>query len=242
MPQTIGILGGLSPQSTANYYQSIVRQHFKFYGNQYYPRMVIASVCYQQYADWQRNKQWDVIAKNLEYEFAALAKAGADFALLACNTIHKALPLSRSPIPILNIIDVAAWEAKYLALNTLVLTGSQFTMSDGFLRQRLQTQGINVVVPDTEGKTEIQRIIVTELTTGIVSPESAQKFAQVVQTTIKQQKSQVQINEYGVLLACTELGMLLPYLPSEIRFLDSASLHAISAWKIATEQIAAPWD
>ncbi len=242
MPQTIGILGGLSPQSTANYYQSIVQQHFKFYGNQYYPRMVIASVCYQQYVDWQRNKQWDVIAKNLEYEFAALAKAGADFALLACNTIHKALPLVRSPIPILNIIDVAGWEAKYLAVDTLVLTGSQFTMSDGFLRQRLQTQGINVVVPDTEGKTEIQRIIVNELITGIVSPESAQKFAQVVQTTIKQQKSPVEINDYGVLLACTELGMLLPYLPSEIRFLDSASLHAISAWKIATEQIAAPWD
>ena len=242
MPQTIGILGGLSPQSTAYYYQSIVRQHFKFYGNQYYPRMVIASVCYQQYADWQRNKQWDVIAKNLEYEFAALAKAGADFALLACNTVHKALPLARSPIPILNIIDVAAWEAKYLTVNTLVLTGSQFTMSDGFLRQRLQTQGINVVVPDTEGQTEIQRIIVNELITGIISPESAQKFAQVVQTTIKQQKSPAQINDYGVLLACTELGMLLPYLPSEIRFLDSASLHAISAWKIATEQIAAPWD
>ena len=242
MPQTIGILGGLSPQSTANYYQSIVRQHFKFYGNQYYPRIVIASVCYQQYVDWQRNRQWDVIAKNLEYEFAALAKAGADFALLACNTIHKALPLARSPIPILNIIDVAAWEAKYLAVNSLVLTGSQFTMSDGFLRQRLQTQGINVILPDFEGKTEIQRIIVTELIAGIVSPESANKFAQVVQTTIKQQKSPVKINEYGVLLACTELGMLLPYLPSEIRFLDSATLHAISAWKIATEQIAAPWD
>ena len=242
MPQTIGILGGLSPQSTANYYQSIVGQHFKFYGNQYYPRIIIASVCYQQYADWQRNNQWNVMAKNLEYEFAALANAGADFVLLACNTAHKALPLISSPIPILNIIDVAAWKAKHLLLNTLVLTGSQFTMSDSFLRQRLQSYDIDVVIPDTKGRTEIQRIIISELITGIVSPESAQKFTHIVQTTIKQQKSPVPIEDYGVLLACTELGMLLPYLPSEIRFLDTASLHATAAWKIATEQIAAPWD
>ena len=182
------------------------------------------------------------MAKNLESEFVALAKAGADFGLLACNTAHKALPLISSPIPILNIIDVAAGKAKHLLLNTLVLTGSQFTMSDEFLRQRLQANDINIVVPDTEGQAEIQRIILTELTIGIVSSESAQKFAHIVQTTIKQQKSQISIDDYGVLLACTELGMLLPYLPPEIQFLDTASLHATSAWKIATEQIAAPWD
>lgn len=113
-------------------------------------------------------------------------------------------------------------------------------MSDRFFSQRLQDYDINAIVPDTEGQTEIQRIIVTELIKGIVSPKSAQNFTRIVQTTIKQ--LQVKINDYGVLLACTELGMLLPYLPSEIRFLDTASLHVTSAWKIATEQIVAPWD
>ena len=185
MSRTIGILGGLSPQSTANYYKSIVCRHFEFYGNQYYPRIVIASVCYQQYADWRQNKQWDAMAKNLEYEFVALAKAGADFAILACNTAHKALPSILSPIPILDIIDVAANKAKHLALNTLVLTGSQFSMSDGFFPQGLQDYDINTIVPDTEGQTEIQRIIVTELIKGIVSPKSAQNFTRIVQTTIK---------------------------------------------------------
>lgn len=87
----------MSPQSTANYYQSIVGRHSEFYGDRYYPRIVIVSVCYQQYADWRQNKQWDVMAKNLEYEFVSLAKAGTDFAILACNTAHKALPLISSP-------------------------------------------------------------------------------------------------------------------------------------------------
>ncbi|MEO0836081.1 MAG: amino acid racemase [Cyanobacteria bacterium J06642_3] len=212
MPQTIGIVGGLSPESTVTYYQFIVRQHFKFYGDLYYPRIVIASVCYQQYADWHRNGQWDVMAKNLEFEFTALAKAGADFALIACNTVHKALPLVKSPIPILNIIDVAVTQAQDLAIKTLVLTGSKFTMTDEFLSQRLQTQGINVLVPNKAGKTEIDRIICTELIKGITTSSSATGFAQVVQATIEQEHP-AQINNYGVLLACTELGMLLPYLP-----------------------------
>ncbi|MEM8719272.1 MAG: hypothetical protein AAGE84_08175 [Cyanobacteria bacterium P01_G01_bin.39] len=85
-------------------------------------------------------------------------------------------------------------------------------------------------------------MICTELIKGITTPSSATGFAQVVQATIEQEQHPAQIKDYGVLLACTELGMLLPYLPSKIHFLDTASLHATFAWKIATKQIAAPWD
>lgn len=240
MYKTIGILGGLSPESTVNYYQSIIRQHFQFYQNHYYPRIIIASVCYQKYTDLRLKNQWDIIAKNLESEFIALAEAGADFALLACNTMHKALPMVISPIPILSIIDVSVLESKSLGINKLVLTGTRFTMKNGFLKEKLQSHNLNVITPSIEGQDKIEKIIRTELTLGKVTPESAKIFAGVVQTAIKEDNDndqQVTNNSYGVLLACTELGMLIPYLPSEIKFLDTANLHATFAWKIATGQI-----
>lgn len=240
MSKTIGILGGLSPESTVSYYQSIIRQHFKFYGNHYYPRIVVISVCYQKYTDLRLNNQWDVIAQNLESEFIRLGEAGADFALVACNTMHKALPIVKSPIPILNIIDVATLESKSMDIKTLVLTGTRFTMTDGFLSKKLQGNNIKVLVPNIKEQDEIERIIRTELTLGKVSSESARIFAEIVQTAIKEDEKQLSDNSYGVLLACTELGMLIPYLPSELKFLDTANLHATWAWKIATGQMDFP--
>lgn len=242
MSKTIGILGGLSPESTVSYYQSIIRQHFQFYQNHYYPRIIIASVCYQKYTDLRINNKWNIITKNLEYEFTLLAKAGADFALLGCNTMHKVMPMIKSPIPILSIIDVAGWEAKSLGINKLVLTGTRFTMTDGFLKEKLQFHNIDVIIPSIKGQDEIERIIRSELTQGKVSPSSAKSFAEVVERAIKDDNNNQKItnNSYGVLLACTELGMLIPHLPSEIKFLDTANLHATWAWKIATGQMDFP--
>jgi aspartate racemase len=241
MYQTIGIIGGLSPESTANYYLSIVRQHFKHFGNHRYPPIKIASVCYQDYIDWRLNHQWDVIGKNLTQECTNLANAGADFVLIGCNTMHKALPLVQSPIPILSIVDVAAATAKSCTIDTLILTGTQFTMADGFLGQQLIPHGMTVLTPDVQGQTVIERIIRTELTLGKVVPESAAAFVQVVQDTMGQGEGQSPVKDYGVLLACTELGMLIPHLPSDLRCLDTASLHARSAWQIATGQLLPHW-
>lgn len=241
MYQTIGIIGGLSPVSTVNYYQFIVQQHFKFFGNHYYPPIKITSVCYQQYTDWRLSHQWDVIAKNLTNEFTALANAGADFVLVACNAMHKAIPLLQSPIPILSIVDVAASEAQRHGIDTLILTGTEFTMTDGFLDQQLRTRGIKVLTPEAKGRAVIERIIRTELTLNIVSPDSATQFAQVVQDTMNQDHSSVPAKRYGVLLACTELGLLIPYLPTDLEYLDTASLHAMSAWEISTGQSPPLW-
>ncbi|MGF1495110.1 MAG: aspartate/glutamate racemase family protein [Microcoleaceae cyanobacterium] len=241
MYQTIGIIGGLSPESTANYYLSIVRQHFKHFGNHRYPPIKIASVCYQDYTDWRLNHQWDIIGQNLSQECTNLANAGADFVLISCNAMHKALPFVRSPIPILSIVDVAAATAKSWAIDTLVLTGTQFTMTDGFLGQQLGLQGMTVLTPDIPEQTVIERIIRTELTLGKALPESATVFAQAVQNTMTQNEYQSSSKSCGVLLACTELSMLMPYFPSDLKCLDTASLHAMSAWQIATGQLLPHW-
>ena len=241
MHQTIGIVGGLSPESTANYYLTIVRRHFEQFQDRYYPPIKIASVCTQQYADWRLSDRWDLVVEALTQDVAALTKAGADFALIACNTMHKVLPLIQSPIPILSIVDVAALAVQQRGLDTLVLTGTQFTMADGFFSQQLSQHGIHVITPASQGQDVIERIIKTELVLGNVLPKSAADFAQVVQTTIAQAAPQARAAQIGVLLACTELGMLLPYLPPEFNGLDTAELHALAAWQIATNQLVPPW-
>jgi len=241
MHRTIGIVGGLSPESTANYYLSIVRKHYQHFGEHRYPRIKISSVCYQQYTDWRLNNQWDIIAKNLTAECHELANAGADFALIACNAMHKSLPLMQSPIPILSIFDVIAAAAQNLAIDTLVLTGTQFTMTDGFFTKNLEAHGIKVMTPDAQGQAIIERIIRTELTLGTVSQKSAAAFIQAIKDTISPKGSCEKGRNFGVLLACTELGMLIPYLPSDFQYLDTASLHAMSAWKISTGQLSPYW-
>lgn len=235
--KTIGIVGGLSPESTANYYQMIVRQHFEFFADRYYPPIIIKSVSYQQYTDWRLNNQWEVIAEHLTQEFIALANAGADFALVACNTMHKVLPQVQSPIPILSIVDAAAAEAQRLSLNTLILTGTGFTMSDGFLAQQLSPDIPKVLTPDSSGQRVIEKIIRTELTLGKVSQKSVDEFSQVINDTLQGENLHAEAQSCGVLLACTELGMLIPHLPSTLNYIDTAYLHAMSAWKISTGQL-----
>src|SRR5579859_5805839 len=110
MPElkTIGIVGGMSPESTVTYYQHIVRRQEAVDRDHRYPRIVITSVSFQQYIDWQHAGAWDQIAAGLEQECRALAAAGADFALLATNTMHKVLPQIHSPLPIFSILDAVS--------------------------------------------------------------------------------------------------------------------------------------
>ena len=102
-PLTIGIVGGMSPESTAIYYQHIVRHHQLAFHDHSYPPIIITSVSFQQYIDWQHEEAWPKIAHGLEQEFGRLAAAGADFAILATNTMHKVLPWIKTAIPVLSI-------------------------------------------------------------------------------------------------------------------------------------------
>src|SRR3712207_3970265 len=103
--RVIGIVGGMSPGSTVAYYPRIVRRHQAEIWDHSYPRICITSVSFQRYIEWQHQGEWDRIAEELLKEFRAVAKAGADFAILATNTMHKILPQIDSPIPVLSILD-----------------------------------------------------------------------------------------------------------------------------------------
>lgn len=223
---TIGIVGGMSPESTVVYYRRIVRKHLETFGDHSYPRLVVASVSFQQYVEWQHGLDWGAIARGLEGEFRAVAAAGADFALLATNTMHKVLPDISSPVPVLNIMDVVARHAHGRGLGRLGLTGTLFTMSDGFYARGLEERGLGVVIPDGAQQERIHRIIYDELIEGRVERTSVKEFAAIAEDL-------TQRGAEAILLGCTELGLLteLGAFPAEV--LDSTLLHADAAWELS---------
>lgn len=223
---TIGIVGGMSPESTVTYYRHIVHKHQLEYQDSSYPRIVIASVSFQQYIDLQHKGAWDQVALGLEEEFLAVAAAGADFAILATNTMHKVLPDIKSPIPILSILDAVTSEARAKGIKSLGLTGTKFTMSDGFYTKSLEANGLGVIVPTAPDQEVIHRAIYEELIHGRVEPSSVKEFIAIAQGLSKRGAD-------AVLLACTELELLVRHIETEVQMLDSTQIHANAAWEVS---------
>jgi aspartate racemase len=226
-PLNIGIIGGMSPESTVTYYLRIIRRHQAEFRDHSYPRIVITSVSFQKYIDWQHDGDWDQIARALESEFQKTATAGADFALLATNTMHKVLSSIQSSIPILSILDAVGRYAKVNGVKSLGLTGTKFTMSNGFYVEGLESHGLTVVTPSLAEQEAIHRIIYDELIFGKVNPSSVSEFSEIGQGLLGRGADMI-------LLGCTELELLTREYPDQSRFLDSTRIHADAAWEIAT--------
>ena len=224
--RSIGIVGGLSPESTTHYYRHIIDCHRRLRGDQDFPRIVVASVSFGQYLSWQQANRWDLLASGLRAEFEALKAAGADFALVASNTPHKVLPLENSPLPLLDIRDAVAAECKRRGITRIALTGTAYTMGDDFYAARLRAQGLEVALPSPREQGAIHRIIFGELVHGQVSPESRQIFAGIAQRLLRD-------GAEAILLACTELVMLVNPAQPEFFSLDSTEIHATAAWNFA---------
>lgn len=225
-PLTIGIVGGMSPESTAIYYEHIVRRHQLEFHNHGYPPIIITSVSFQQYIEWQHDAAWQKIAEGLEQEFARLAAAGADFAVLATNTMHKVLPQIKSSIPVLSILEVVADYCRRNAVETIALTGTRFTMSDGFYSRGLESHGLKVIIPSVSQQDQIHRIIYEELIAGQVTADSMEAFAEIGQDLSTR-------GAEAILLGCTELVMLIENNPAGLNTIDSTRLHAEAAWRRA---------
>lgn len=227
-PLTIGVVGGMSPESTLAYYKHIVRAHVAARGDHGYPRIVIASVSFQRYVDWQHAGAWDDIARALDGELAALAAAGADFAVIAANTMHKVVPKLGSKLPLLHVLDAVAEEAKRRGVRRLGLTGTGFTMNDGFYASGLEARGFQVLLPEAAERDAIHRMIYDDLIAGRVRPEAVSRFGAIAGDLRRR-------GAESVLLACTELILVAPP-PEETPWIDTAEVHALAAWRRALRE------
>jgi aspartate racemase len=224
----IGILGGMSPESTIHYYQLIVQSFIQLYGNHGYPEIVIFSVSFEQYIHWQENGDWEAIGKELAKGAQILEKAGADFVVIATNTMHKVVDeIQRAiNIPVLNLLDVVAESLLEKGITKTGLLGTRYTMEDGFYAAGLAKHGIDVVVPETKDRDLVHRVIYDELIKGVILPSSKEEFRRIV-NDLQQNGAQ------GVVLGCTEIPMLLGDGDVSIPVFDTTQLHAEAALRFA---------
>lgn len=222
----IGIVGGLSPESTASYYLYITRNYAERCGNYDYPEIIIYSVNLENYHKWRSINRWDLIIDDLVSCFQKLKNAGADFGLIATNTMHKVFKQVADivDLPLINIIDETALRARELGLSRLGLLGTKYTMGDGFYQERLSKFDIDSLVPNAEQQEVIHKIIVEELVRGRFLEKSKNRTIEIIQDLVSR-------GAKAIILGCTEIPLLVKKEDLEIQLLDTAIIHSEAALK-----------
>lgn len=237
--KTIGILGGLTWQSTLTYYREINRLTQERFGGENSAKILLSSVNFAEIDAAQRAgdrpKQIELLLEGAK----TLKRGGADFWLMACNTTHQwADVLTREiDLPFLHIAKVAAAAIKKGGLRSVALTGTRYTMEQAFYRKALEEEGLKVWIPNDDEKTELVRIVDEELIHGLRKEASLQKFWKMAE---RWQTEGAQ----GVVLGCTEIGLLVQEAHPGMPIFDTALLHATKAVELAlaTEELLKEWD
>ncbi|RJP69020.1 MAG: aspartate/glutamate racemase family protein [Candidatus Abyssobacteria bacterium SURF_17] len=228
MHKKIGILGGLSPESTVTYYEYITRKYTERFGDYSYPEVIIYSVTFQNYVNWGDSGEWNKITEDMVKVARALERAGADFGIIATNTMHLVFDEVQASvrIPFLHIADATAEAIKARGSSKVGLLGTKFTMTKPFYRERLAAKGISVVVPDAPDMDEVNRVIYEELVRGRLLDSSRKKFVEVISRL-------GEMGADGVILGCTEIPLLVSQTDSPLTLFDTTSIHAQKALDVA---------
>ncbi len=217
----LGILGGMSWESTASYYRLLNQRVREQLGGLHSAPLLLHSVDFAEIAELQRRADWQAAGELLARAAQGLQQSGATALLLATNTMHKVAPAIEAAvdIPLLHIGDAVGQALKHQGVRRAALLGTRFTMQEDFYRQRLAERfGIEVITPDTAQMAEIDRVIFAELCQGQFLP-SARDFYLDCLRTLQEQWAEVAI------LGCTEIGLLLEGLDAPLPLLDSTELH-----------------
>ncbi|WP_130892034.1 aspartate/glutamate racemase family protein [Fusobacterium ulcerans] len=222
--KTIGLIGGMSWESTVTYYEIINRTIKEKLGGLHSGKLVLFSVDFQEIEECQAKGEWDKSAKILTEAAQSLEKAGADFIVICTNTMHKIAPdIQRNiNIPIFHIAEATADELDKKDIKKVALLGTKYTMEQDFYKNKLIDRGIEVVIPDDEDRAEVNRVIYEELCLGKILPLSKKKFLEIMDKLLEK-------GAQGVILGCTEIGLLVQQKDTDISLFDTAEIHAKSA-------------
>ncbi|HTG32826.1 MAG TPA: aspartate/glutamate racemase family protein [Thermoanaerobaculia bacterium] len=229
--RTIGLLGGMSWESTVPYYRIVNETVRERLGGLHSAKLVLYSVDFQEIEPLQRAEAWEEAGQVLGQAARALRTAGADFIVLCTNTMHKvAGPIERAAgLPLLHIADPTAEEIKAAGLHQIGLLGTRFTMEQGFYKARLRDQhGLDILIPGDPDRAIVHRVIYDELCQGRVLQESREQFRQIIQRLVDQ-------GAQAIILGCTEISMLIGDGDSPVPTFDTTRLHARKAadWAVA---------
>jgi len=213
----IGIIGGISAASTMQYYKTITDMYFERYNNYYYPEILIYSLDFQHFTDFENTGQTEEYINYILTAVTTLMNTGVDFIAMAANSPHSVFHevVKRSGAKMVSIVEATAKAAVRANLNNVLLTGIKHTMCSGFYQDYFNKIGISILVPNEAHQDEINRMIFEELVINKFTNETRRKFIEI-------------INSYdadSVILGCTELPLLLNQQDTDIVLLDTLSLH-----------------
>jgi aspartate racemase len=222
---TIGLIGGMSWESSAEYYRIINREMNRRLGGVHSAQCLMYSVDFEGIKRLQHEGDWDRLATEMKAAAVRLERGGADFIVLCTNTMHRladAISASVS-IPLLHIADPTAGRIKAAGLERIGLLGTAFTMEQDFYKGRLhEHHGLEVIVPDEDDRRIVHEIIYKELVLGQIRPESRQAYRAIIACLIER-------GAQAVILGCTEIMMLVSDEDSAVPLFDTTTIHALAA-------------
>ena len=230
MVKTIGLIGGMSWESTVTYYQILNRVTAEQLGGLHCARCILYSVDFAEIESCQSSGDWERSAAILAQAAAALERAGAQLLVICTNTMHKVADAVQQAVrvPLLHIADVTLDELRHSGVERVALLGTRYTMEQDFYKSILEEGGVRVLIPEEEDRALVNRVIFDELCLGQVYEKSRQQVLQVIRALADE-------GTQGVILGCTELGMLLRPGEAPIPVFDTTVLHATRAALAALE-------
>jgi len=227
--KTIGLLGGMSWESSLEYYR-IINEEIKIrLSGLHSAKVILNSVDFAEIEALQSKGDWNSIGEHLAQDAVNIEKAGADFLLICTNTMHKVMPIieSKINIPILHIADATAEVMKKDGIKTVGLLGTAFTMEQDFYKDRLSEKfGLNVITPDTPDRQIIHNVIYKELCLGIIKDSSKNEYLRIIDK-LKEKGAE------AVILGCTEIGILIRQTDTDMKLYDTTLIHARKAIEYA---------
>jgi aspartate racemase len=223
--KTIGLLGGMSWESSVAYYRAINEGVKEFLGGLHSAKIVMVSVDFDPIEKLQHEGDWEGTAKILSEAAKKVELAGADFLLICTNTMHKVAPQIEAAIniPLLHIADATAEVLVKKGVKTVGLLGTAFTMEQDFYRGRLkENYGLTVLVPNEADREIVHTVIYKELCLGKVNLDSKTEYLRIIESLASQ-------GAEAVILGCTEIGILVKQTDTEITLLDTTVIHAQKA-------------
>jgi aspartate racemase len=234
--KVIGLLGGMSWESTADYYRIINREVRERLGGLHSAKIVMYSLDFGPVAGLQQKEDWQGLTALMADGAGILERGGADFFLICTNTMHKVSDdVERVVnIPLLHIVDATAAEIRKVGISTVGLLGTRFTMEDGFFHNRLSSgYGLEVVIPEESGRRAVHGIIYDELCRGEVRDSSREELGAVIEDLRAD-------GAEGIILGCTELPILIGVGDSALPIFDTTRIHALGAVDLALGEGPAP--
>jgi aspartate racemase len=227
--KTIGLIGGMSWESTVPYYRLVNEGIKARLGGLHSAKVVLYSVDFHEIEQLQRDGDWDAAGDVLAEAARRLQAAGADLLVLCTNTMHKVAPQMEAAvsIPLLHIADGTAAAIKAAGHRSVGLLGTRFTMEQDFYRQRLQDRhGLQVIVPEADDRRVVHDLIYDELCRGLVRDDSREAYRRIMEDLVAR-------GAEAIILGCTEIGLLVGAQDARVPLFDTTALHAAAAVEAA---------